>query len=105
MVSTDLMEQAHLLWDEIARRSGSIEETADHLMATLCDWVGCDGVAWIGTTRVAIAPDRDPLGGWRPVAIRELERRGVSAMSRGEVRKAIATGAVGLTDVLHAQMA
>jgi DNA-binding CsgD family transcriptional regulator len=105
MVSPDMMEQAHLLWDEIAIRSGSIEETADHVMATLCDWVGCDGAVWIGTMRLAIAPDRDPLCGWRPVAVRELERRGVSAMSRGEVRKAIATGAVGLTDVLHAQMA
>ena len=104
MVGPDIMERAHLLWDEIASRSGSIEETADHVMATLCDWVGCDGAVWIGTMRLAIAPDRDPLCGWRPVAVRELDRR-AAVMSCGEVRKAIATEQVGLTDLLHARMA
>jgi DNA-binding CsgD family transcriptional regulator len=105
MVSSVLMERAHVLWDDIASRSGSIEETADHLMATLCDWLGCDGAVWIGTTRLAIAPDREPLGAWRPVAVRELDQRGASVMSCSEVFKAIATEDVGLTDVLHAQMA
>lgn len=105
MVSPDFMEQAHLLWDEIASRSRSIEEGADHVMARLCDWVGCDAAVWIGTARLAIAPGRDPLCGWRPVAVRELDRRGVSVMGCSEVRKAIATEDVGLTDVLHAQMA
>jgi DNA-binding CsgD family transcriptional regulator len=61
-------ERVHALWDALADfPAARIDEARDHLMRTLCGWVGADNAVWIGAVRMAhhAAAARDPQHGWR----------------------------------------
>lgn len=105
-VGAEVMARTHVIWDEISDRSGAgIADAADHLMTALCDLHGCDCAGWFGAQRLDVVPEGDPLLGWRPMVLQQLDRRDRNDAFYRSTRKAIATQDVSLTTVRHTQMA
>jgi DNA-binding CsgD family transcriptional regulator len=105
-VGAEVMARTHVIWDEISERSGAgIEDATNHLMAALCDLHGCDCAAWFGAQRLEVVPQDDPMHGWRPMALQQLDRRDRFDAFFRSTRKAIETQDISLTTVRHTQMA
>lgn len=66
-------EAIHELWDRLAAfPADRIDDALRHLMETLADWLRAEDIVWIGAARLmrGAAARRDPLNGWRGLAIR-----------------------------------
>lgn len=68
------VDDIHRLWDELADFDAArCDEAMLHLMRGLCSRIGADNAIWLGVVRADEVGPEDPTGGWRAVAIRNLE--------------------------------
>lgn len=70
MIKTEIMEQIHTLWDELADMDVTqIDAAVNHLMSRLCGMTDSRNAIWLGSVHIEGNFPDDPVNGWRaPVA-------------------------------------
>ena len=67
-----LLDRIHRLWDELAAFEASKSDDALlHLLGAVAKMIEAQNAYWMGAMRM-IGASEDPLGGWRPKAMRYL---------------------------------
>lgn len=100
------LEHIHTLWDELADFDAArADESLNHLMASLCQFVNAQNANWVGSVRMPDILPGDPVHGWRPRVIHFLHPSAAIDASMKEQTRNLEQGNVDETTILNVALA